>query len=159
MLNSDLLSNIVDGTLQLQLGQQQFTSVSTDSREIEAGALFVPLIAARNGHDFLHTAIKKGAIAALWQKEQPLPQGLPDNVQLYFVEDTLAALQQMAQNYRQQVNPIVIAVTGSNGKTTTKDLLFSVFSLQGETYKTQGNYNNHIGLPLTVLSMPQHADI
>lgn len=67
MLNSDLLSNIVDGTLQLQLGQQQFTSVSTDSREIEAGALFVPLIAARNGHDFLHTAIKKrgdrGAVA------------------------------------------------------------------------------------------------
>ncbi len=155
MLSSTLLAGLTDSIRLEEESPKHFTSVSTDTRHLTKGALFVPLIGDRfNGHDFIDVAIKSGASAAIWQIDQPLPKELPEDFQLYFVKDTLITLQQMAKAYRQKVNPNVIAVTGSNGKTTTKDLLSAVLSLHGETYKTQGNYNNHIGLPLTLLCMP-----
>ncbi|TWI55778.1 UDP-N-acetylmuramoyl-tripeptide--D-alanyl-D-alanine ligase [Halalkalibacter nanhaiisediminis] len=159
MLNSLLLAELTESIRLPENAPKPFTAVSTDTRKITKDALFVPLIGDRfNGHDFLNAAVSSGASAAIWQVGQPLPKELPNDFQLYFVKDTLAALQQMAKTYRQLVNPIVIAVTGSNGKTTTKDLLSAVLSLHGETYKTQGNYNNHIGLPLTILSMPSSTE-
>ncbi|KMK77115.1 UDP-N-acetylmuramoyl-tripeptide--D-alanyl-D-alanine ligase [Alkalihalobacillus pseudalcaliphilus] len=132
----------------------QFRAVSIDTRTLKAGDLYIPLVANRNGHLFIDKAIENGAQAALWNKNEPLPSSLPPGFQLYMVEDTLKALQKMAENYRAMVNPIVIAITGSNGKTTTKDLVEAVLSLEAVTYKTQGNFNNHIGLPLTILAMP-----
>ncbi|ERN53237.1 UDP-N-acetylmuramoyl-tripeptide--D-alanyl-D-alanine ligase [Alkalihalophilus marmarensis] len=154
MLTSSLLEGLTIST-RLNETEQSFTAVSTDTRTIVAGALFVPLKGERfNGHDYVDAAIKSGAQAALWEEGQPVPADLPDDFQLYVVKDTLFTLQEMASAYRVKINPKVIGITGSNGKTTTKDILASLLSLEGETYKTQGNYNNHIGLPLTILAMP-----
>ncbi|WP_088104999.1 UDP-N-acetylmuramoyl-tripeptide--D-alanyl-D-alanine ligase [Halalkalibacter urbisdiaboli] len=154
MLTSSLIQSILLST-RFSEGERNFSSVSTDTRTLQPDALFVPLVGERfNGHTFITTAIERGATAALWQEGQPVPKDLPVKFQLYFVKDTLHALQQMAAKYREQLNPTVIAITGSNGKTTTKDILFSLLSLHGDTYKTQGNYNNHIGLPLTILATP-----
>ncbi|OLS37382.1 UDP-N-acetylmuramoylalanyl-D-glutamate--2,6-diaminopimelate ligase [Alkalihalophilus pseudofirmus] len=154
MLTSSLLDSLTIST-RLNETEQSFTAVSTDTRTIVEGALFVPLKGERfNGHDYVDAAIKSGALAALWEEGQPVPPALPDDFQLYVVKDTLFALQEMASAYRVKINPKVIGITGSNGKTTTKDILASLLSLEGETYKTQGNYNNHIGLPLTILAMP-----
>ncbi|MBM0065258.1 UDP-N-acetylmuramoyl-tripeptide--D-alanyl-D-alanine ligase [Alkalicoccobacillus gibsonii] len=132
-----------------------FSSVSIDTRSLQEGALYVPISGERfDGHQFIEKAIEEGAQASIWQKDMPVPASLPAEFQLYFVEDTLLALQKLAKLYRKEVNPKVIGVTGSNGKTTVKDMLASILSYAGTTYKTQGNYNNHIGLPLTILGMP-----
>lgn len=132
-----------------------FSSVSIDTRSLQEGALYVPISGERfDGHQFIEKAIEEGAQASIWQKDIPVPASLPAEFQLYFVEDTLLALQKLAKLYRKEVNPKVIGVTGSNGKTTVKDMLASILSYAGTTYKTQGNYNNHIGLPLTILGMP-----
>ncbi|MFK3937034.1 UDP-N-acetylmuramoyl-tripeptide--D-alanyl-D-alanine ligase [Alkalihalobacillus sp. NPDC078783] len=132
-----------------------YTSVSIDTRTLQQNALYVPISGERfDGHQFIESAIEQGAQAAIWQKDEPVPVSLPTDFQLYFVEDTLLALQKLAKLYRKEVNPKVIGVTGSNGKTTVKDMLASILSFAGPTYKTQGNYNNHIGLPLTILGMP-----
>ncbi|TSB46323.1 UDP-N-acetylmuramoyl-tripeptide--D-alanyl-D-alanine ligase [Alkalicoccobacillus porphyridii] len=136
--------------------EQSFSSVSIDTRTLQKGALYVPIVGERfDGHIFIEKAIQAGAKAAVWQKDYAVPSSVPDNFQLYYVEDTLKALQQLSKEYRKLIDPIVIAVTGSNGKTTVKDMLFSILSLTGTTYKTQGNFNNHIGMPLTILGMPK----
>ncbi|BAB06289.1 UDP-N-acetylmuramoyl-tripeptide--D-alanyl-D-alanine ligase [Halalkalibacterium halodurans] len=135
-----------------------FTGVSTDTRTIQEGNLFVPLIGERfDGHDYVEQALSKGAQASLWATSVPVPESLKNEDRLLFVNDTLFALQAMAKAYLRQTEPTVVAVTGSNGKTTVKDLLYATLAPLGSIYKTQGNYNNHIGLPLTVLSMPANC--
>lgn len=131
--------------------------VSTDSRQIVQGGLFVPLVGDRfDGHAYVEQAIADGAHAALWQQDHPLPK---TSLPLILVEDTLEALQQLASSYIRTLPVKVVAVTGSNGKTTTKDLIASVLSRTFRVHKTDGNFNNHIGLPLTVLRMPKDTDI
>lgn len=133
------------------------TGVSTDSRSLNQGELFIPLIGENfDGHDFINVAKDKGAIAVLWQKTKPIPNV---DMILILVEDTLTALQEMAKYYLHLVNPRVVGVTGSNGKTTTKDLLSSILSRRYVVHKTKGNLNNQIGLPLTILSMPANTEI
>lgn len=122
-----------------------------DSRKIEKGFLFVPLIAERNGHDFVKQASDAGAIASFWSEDLT---HAPKNLPLIIVEDTLKALQQMASYYLETVKPEIVAITGSNGKTTTKDMVAKVLSEKYQTHKTAGNFNNAIGLPLTILEMP-----
>ncbi|TVY00580.1 UDP-N-acetylmuramoyl-tripeptide--D-alanyl-D-alanine ligase [Cohnella terricola] len=127
--------------------------VSTDTRHIRPGQLFVPLRGERfDGHEYIEAAKEAGASAALWDRAIPLPDvGMP----LILVEDTLAALQKLAAAYlNKRLTAKVIAITGSNGKTTTKDLISSVLATRYLVHKTEGNYNNHIGLPLTVLGAP-----
>ncbi|WP_208754655.1 Mur ligase domain-containing protein [Schnuerera ultunensis] len=127
--------------------------VSTDSRTIGKGQLFIPLIGENfNGHSFIEQAIKKGAIASLWDKSQPIPEL---DFPFILVEDTLIALQQLAKEYREQLNVKVIGITGSNGKTTTKDIIASILSTKYKTKKTKGNYNNLIGAPLTLLELDE----
>lgn len=139
---------------------QGYENVYTDSRQEVNNGLFVPIVGERfDGHDFVHQASKNGASGALWQKDKQVPVGLPADFQLYFVEDTLKGLQQLAHLFRKEINPIVIGVTGSNGKTTTKDLVETVLQSSYITFKTQGNFNNHIGLPLTILSMPADCEV
>lgn len=118
-----------------------------DSRLIGPGDLFVPLKGARDGHDFIATAFDQGAAATL--TERPIEQG-----PYILVDDVLAAFQRLAQYYLEKMPVDVLAVTGSNGKTTTKDMLAQLLATTYKTYKTQGNYNNEIGLPYTVLHMP-----
>ena len=122
-----------------------------DSRLIESGDLFVPLKGARDGHDFIPTAFAQGAAATL--SERPVAEGA-----YILVDDVLTAFQRLAQYYLEKMQVDVVAVTGSNGKTTTKDMLAHLLATTYKTYKTQGNYNNEIGLPYTVLHMPEDTE-
>ena len=122
-----------------------------DSRLIESGDLFVPLKGARDGHDFIPTAFAQGAAATL--SERPVAEGA-----YILVDDVLTAFQRLAQYYLEKMQVDVLAVTGSNGKTTTKDMLAQLLATSYKTYKTQGNYNNEIGLPYTVLHMPENTE-
>ena len=122
-----------------------------DSRLIESGDLFVPLKGARDGHDFIATAFAQGAAATL--SEHPVAEGA-----YILVDDVLTAFQRLAQYYLEKMQVDVLAVTGSNGKTTTKDMLAQLLATSYKTYKTQGNYNNEIGLPYTVLHMPEDTE-
>lgn len=127
-----------------------------DSRKIEKDFLFVPLIAERNGHDFINDAQKSGATVSLWSENL---KNAPKDIPLIVVKDTLKALQEMAVFYLNTVDPKVVAITGSNGKTTTKDMVNKVLEKKYKTHKTDGNFNNEIGLPLTILNMPKCTEI
>lgn len=122
-----------------------------DSRLIESGDLFVPLKGARDGHDFIATAFAQGAATTL--SEHPVAEGA-----YILVDDVLTAFQRLAQYYLEKMQVDVLAVTGSNGKTTTKDMLAQLLATTYKTYKTQGNYNNEIGLPYTVLHIPEDTE-
>jgi len=151
--------SFVNGSLKTTSHTTNYISgVSTDTRKINKGDLFIPLVGDRfNGHAFLEEAEQQGAVAALWQKDQPLIDRV--SIPIIFVSDTLLALQNLSQRYREQINPTVVAITGSNGKTTTKDLVSAILATSFRIHKTEGNLNNHIGVPLTLLSMPEDTEI
>jgi len=131
--------------------------VSTDSRTIKEGQLFIPLIGEQfNGHKFIEQAIEKGARASLWCKDESLPD---IDFPFILVEDTLKALHQLAKEYRNQLNVKIVGITGSNGKTTTKDITASLISTKYNTKKTMGNYNNFIGVPLTLLALDEDTEV
>ncbi|WP_042357647.1 UDP-N-acetylmuramoyl-tripeptide--D-alanyl-D-alanine ligase [Bacillus rubiinfantis] len=133
------------------------SGVTIDSRNIEPGNLFVPFRGEHvDGHRYVEEAIGKGAAAALWQADVPNP---PENLPILIVDDCLVALQELARAYRHELNVKVVGITGSNGKTTTKDITSSLLSLKYKVQKTEGNFNNHLGLPLTVLSLREDTDI
>lgn len=137
-------------------GTFSIVGVSTDTRSIREGNLFVPLIGESfDGHSFVSEAIAAGAAAALWQSGRPNP---PSGVPLIIVKDTLIALQRLAKAYREQLPVRIIGITGSNGKTTTKDLAASVLATTYKVHKTKGNLNNHIGLPLTLLQLAEDTE-
>ncbi|MBP2622679.1 UDP-N-acetylmuramoyl-tripeptide--D-alanyl-D-alanine ligase [Streptococcus oricebi] len=121
-----------------------------DSRLIGPGDLFLPLKGERDGHDFIATAFENGAVLTLSEKPVAFPHLL--------VTDVLASLQKLASYYLEKTGVDVLAVTGSNGKTTTKDMLAQLLASRYRTYKTQGNYNNEIGLPYTILQMPERTE-
>lgn len=131
--------------------------VSTNSRCIESGVLFIPLQGERfDGHIYVEQAMKDGAVGAMWQSDhEDAPQGHP----IIIVANTYAALQRLAQAYLAKRQVKVVAITGSNGKTTTKDMIAAVLAARYRVHKTDGNFNNHIGLPLTILSMPEDTEI
>ena len=132
------------------------TGVSIDSRTTSAGDLFIPFRGEQvNGHNYVEQAIKQGAVASLWMKDEPNP---PANFPLIFVEDPELALQEMARVYRGMLQCKVVGITGSNGKTSTKDLIASVLSPYFNVRKTEGNYNNELGLPLTILSLEEDTE-
>ena len=131
--------------------------VSIDSRKVTDGNLFVPLLGEQvDGHRYVEKAMNQGAAASLWQQNVPNP---PKDVPIILVEDTEVALQELARSYRQQLNVKVIGVTGSNGKTTTKDMTAALLATTYKVHKTSGNYNNHLGLPLTILSIQEDTDV
>lgn len=133
------------------------TGVVTDSRKITTGCLFVPLVGDKfDGHHYAAAALAAGAAGTLWQRDKgPVPEGGG----VILVEDTLEALQKLSAAYLKEVAPKVVAVTGSNGKTTTKDIIMALLEVQYKVHKTEGNFNNHIGLPLTILSMAEDTEI
>lgn len=135
-------------------------SIMTDSRKVQPNSLFIPIIGERfDAHDFIESAIEHGAIATLWAREYPVPTHLKNKCFFFYVDDTVEGLQTLASYYRKRINPTVIGITGSNGKTTTKDLLAAMLETTYKTHKTAGNLNNHIGLPLTILSMPSDTEM
>lgn len=131
-------------------------SVSFDSRKAKQNSLFVPLKGETDGHDYVQSAIKNGAIATLWSR----PAGeAPEEIAVILVDDTLEALQKLAKAYLEMIHPKVVAITGSNGKTTTKDMTAAVLAARYRVHKTQGNYNNEIGVPMTILEMPKDTEV
>ncbi|MBS4206483.1 UDP-N-acetylmuramoyl-tripeptide--D-alanyl-D-alanine ligase [Bacillus sp. FJAT-50079] len=131
--------------------------VCIDTRKIQKGNLFIPFKGENtDGHRFVMPAIEAGASAVLWQKDVPNP---PKNIPVLIVEDTLLALQQLARSYRNELSAKIIGITGSNGKTTTKDIAAAIFSQAYHVHKTEGNFNNHIGLPLTILGMDEATEV
>ena len=129
--------------------------VSIDTRTIEEGNVFVPFKGEyADGHRFIEMAFSKGAGVTLSEE----PYGESDYPVIH-VTDGLAALQSIAREYLTLVNPAVIAVTGSNGKTTTKDMLECVLSTKYKVQKTPGNFNNEIGMPLTILQLDEDTEV
>ncbi|MBQ8868435.1 MAG: UDP-N-acetylmuramoyl-tripeptide--D-alanyl-D-alanine ligase [Oscillospiraceae bacterium] len=129
------------------------TSVTTDTREIKEGSLFVALKGERfDGHDFAAEAVKKGAVAVLSERDA---ECYNEQIPLIVVEDTYKALLSLAAGYRRMLEMSAVGVTGSVGKTTTKDMIAAVLSAAVKTGKTQGNFNNHIGVPRTIFSLSE----
>ncbi|MBD5805605.1 UDP-N-acetylmuramoyl-tripeptide--D-alanyl-D-alanine ligase [Lactobacillus sp. 0.1XD8-4] len=134
----------------------EVTSVSFDSRHLEQGSLFVPLQGVQDGHQYVPSAFTNGAAASLWASDHEITdQAHP----LLVVSDPLKALQQLGKYYLHKINPIVVAVTGSNGKTTTKDMIASILSTQFNVTKTYANFNNEIGVPVTLLNMESNTEV
>ena len=146
---------MTDGQLLQGDPSSPISMVHFDSRKIEPQGLFIALTrGARDGHIFLHDALDKGAGAALISKPESQTQKIKD-LSLILVRDTEKAFQHLAQAYRQQLEIPVIAVTGSNGKTTTKDMLAHLLAKKLNVFKTYKNLNNHLGLPLSLLQIKQ----
>lgn len=134
---------------------QQYPSVQTDTRALKAGDLYFALKGPNfNGNDFAQAALDAGAAYAIVDEPPASP-----NERILLVEDVLSTLQHLAKHHREQFSIPFIAITGSNGKTTTKELVSTVLAARYRTYTTQGNLNNHIGIPLTILRVKPDAEM
>ncbi|MGO1367777.1 MAG: UDP-N-acetylmuramoyl-tripeptide--D-alanyl-D-alanine ligase [Senegalia sp. (in: firmicutes)] len=135
----------------------KINGVSKDTRTIKRDELYIPIIGENfDGHDFIAKAIENGAIASLWDKNHPIPD---IDFPFILVDDTLKAVQKLSKEYRDSLDLKVIGITGSNGKTSTKDILSSILKTKYKTYKTKGNLNNELGVPLTLLSLSEDTEI
>lgn len=137
------------------IGDWAVSGVSIDTRTIQPGDLFVALKAARDGHDFVAQALAKGAGAALVSHR---PEGVAEDAPLLIVEDVLPGLEALGISARARTAAQVVAVTGSVGKTSTKEMLRDVLSAQGKTHVAEASYNNHWGVPLTLARMPADTE-
>lgn len=149
------------GKLQEKLQRMEIKGISIDSRTVREGELFIAIRGDRfDGHAFVPDAIKKGAWGALverdaLERDYAVMAGLRNVIP---VENTLIALQEMSMMHRNKFPVLLIGVTGSNGKTTTKEMLASILQQAGPVLKTEGNLNNHIGVPLMLLRLEaRHA--
>ncbi|MEL6650072.1 MAG: UDP-N-acetylmuramoyl-tripeptide--D-alanyl-D-alanine ligase [Bacteroidota bacterium] len=135
----------------------QHQKICTDTRKVKPGDIFLALKGDRfNGNTFAAKALDAGAVAVVVDEEAFCEAGDPRYI---LVEDGLRALQDLSRAYRRTLEIPFLGITGSNGKTTTKELVHAVLSTAKKTFATQGNYNNHIGVPLTLLSIPQDTEI
>ncbi|HEV7588294.1 MAG TPA: UDP-N-acetylmuramoyl-tripeptide--D-alanyl-D-alanine ligase, partial [Longimicrobium sp.] len=138
-------------------GAVELTGVSTDTRKIAPGSLFVALKGESfDAHDFLAGAFDAGAAAAVVSR---IPPDAPQDRRYYVVDDTLHALGRLGRHRRRALAAKVVAVAGSNGKTTTKDLLRAALSPRYRVHATTGNLNNQVGVPLTLLAAPEDAEV
>lgn len=146
----------VNGTINKNIDTTDFfiENVSTDTRTIKNGDLFVPIVGENfDGHNFIEIAFEKGAKACLTEKN------IETDKILIKVEDTKKALKDLAKYYRSLFKIPVVAITGSAGKTTTKDIVASVLAQKYNVLKTEGNFNNEIGLPLTVFRIDEKTEV
>lgn len=143
--------------------EQEILDISTDSRTIKAGSLFIPIKGERfDGHDFIKNALEKGAAGTLTNKDLCEVEYGKDEYKdriMIKVDDTLKALRDIAAYYRKKFSIPFIGITGSVGKTSTKDMIASVLSQEYNVLKTQGNYNNEIGVPLTIFNLDDHHQV
>lgn len=145
----------------LQKGLQEIVEgISTDSRTIKTNHLFIPLVGENfDGHDFITSAKEKGASAILCEKNKKISLAGLENIYIIEVQNTLIALQDISTYYRELFSIPFIAITGSTGKTSTKDMVSSVLSYKYDVLKNIGNLNNHIGLPLTIFNLDKHHEV
>ena len=149
----EMVTRITAGDLPAGTPNCSLTGISTDSRNLKPGELFIPLRGARfDGHDYLSQAVKNGAAACL---SEEVVAGLP--VPVIRVADTLRALGDLAAANRLNLHGPLVGITGSAGKTTTKEMLAAILEQQGPGLKTAGNFNNLIGVHLTLFDLqPEH---
>jgi UDP-N-acetylmuramoyl-tripeptide--D-alanyl-D-alanine ligase len=133
----------------------QATGVSIDTRTLQPGDLFVALRDVRDGHDFVAQALEKGAAAAMVSR---IPEGVSGTAPLLIVPDVLQALGALGAAARARTKARVVGITGSVGKTSTKEMLRAILSGQGKTHAAEASYNNHWGVPLTLARMPADTD-
>ena len=144
------------GRLAGTFGGKLFKGVSTDTRTIQPGSLFIALAGERfDGHEFAAQAAAKGAAGVIVSR----PVDVPAGIAVIEVQNTRTALQDLARFHRQRYTIPVVAVTGSNGKTTTKDMVAAVLASRFNVLKTEANFNNEIGLPLTLLKLAPSHDV
>lgn len=159
-MNSLPLSNIAtwaSGELSPH-GEVVISRLSTDSRTLQSGDLFVALRGENfDGHRFVEKAVERGAAGAV--VERTWKAITPSSFPLIRVDDVLAAYQRIAAEYRRSLSLKVIAITGSNGKTTTKDFVAAALGYRFRVTKTEGNFNNHVGLPRTMLEASSTDEI
>lgn len=159
MITIDEIISITGGAIVGEYSRTEINGVSTDSRTINPGNLFIPLKGKRfDGHTFIDKAFKSGASSTLISKEyinNLNRESLRGRIVIQ-VEDTLKALQSLANMHRRRYNIPVIAITGSNGKTTTKEMAYSILNNGLITLRNEGNLNNHVGVPLTVFRLSAH---
>ncbi len=136
--------------------QTEVTGVCFDTRHLAPGNLFIPLVGTHDGHAFIDQAIAGGAAATLWAADHA--SKLPTEIPALVVSDPLTAFQELSQYYLAKINPRVIAVTGSNGKTTTKDMIAAILAGEFNVTKTFDNFNNEIGVPYTILQMESNTE-
>jgi len=149
-LNLAFVARACGGQLKGPMVEAIFNGVSSDSRRIRPGEIFVALQGdCFDGHDFLRQAAERGAAAAIVSDPRKVPDAF--DLPVIHVPNTLTALQQLAANYRKLMPLKTIAVTGSNGKTSTKEMLAALLAGRFQTIKSEGNLNNHIGVPLSLL--------
>lgn len=130
---------------------QKISGVTIDSRKVKEGYVFVAIVGERSdGHDFAESAVQNGALCCISEKE------LPENVPYILVKSSAAALQDAARYYRSTLDIKIVGITGSVGKTSTKEMVSSVVSQKYATLKTEGNYNNELGLPLTIFNIEDY---
>ncbi|UFJ43159.1 UDP-N-acetylmuramoyl-tripeptide--D-alanyl-D-alanine ligase [Brevibacillus humidisoli] len=149
------VASMAEGLLISGNPHQLITSVHFDSRQLEKGGLFIPVVGERDGHDFFHHAVEKGAAAAFISDEAKIPKELPEDFGLILVNDTVRAFEKWAGKYRKQYSLPFIAVTGSNGKTTTKDITAHLLADWMSVYKTYKSFNNHLGVPYSLLQIEE----
>lgn len=136
-------------------GESKVFSVCTDSREAGKGCMFIAIVGERvDGHNFMKSVIASGAACALCSR---IPEDIGD-FPIILVEDTVTALGRLGHNYSASCRAKRVGVTGSVGKTTTKEFIASVLSTAGKVWKTEGNFNSTIGLPMSLLTLPADAD-
>lgn len=154
-LTADTIIEATGGRL-LSGEARAFDGVSIDSRTIRDDDIFFALRGERfNGHDFLNDALSRAGGAVI----DSFPRALPANKTIIQVKDTLRALQDLAHYRRTRLNIPVVAITGSNGKTTTKEMTHSILSRRFNAFKNKGNLNNHIGLPLSLAGVAPDVEV
>jgi len=144
-----------------KLPRLTFSGVSIDSREIEKDDIFIAIKGENHdGHDFIEDVVEKGIKAAIVSYEKyPGLLKLRGKIHFFKVGDTLKALQELGRIHREKFNQKVLAITGTNGKTTTKEMLYSILSLENTVLKSPGNFNNQYGVPLTLLKLTEEHEI
>lgn len=131
--------------------------VSTDSRTVEEGNLYIPIVGEKfDGHDFAFDALEKGASAIIWEKKRFLPR---NDIPVIIVEDSFKAMTTLARSYRLSLKCKVVALTGSNGKTTTRDIITGLLKQKYKVQYTKKNFNNEYGLPKTIFEFDEDLEV
>ena len=156
-VNIDFILKATAGKLKGKKNDIEVQSICLDSRQAKEGALFVPIVGEKvDAHDFIKKVYESGIRVSLSEKEDI---EVPEDMSIILVKNSVKALQDIAKAYREGINIPIVAITGSVGKTTTKEMISLALSAQKKVYKTPANQNSQVGVPKTVLESDLSADV
>ena len=159
MLTAAMIATATGGTLVSGDPQTTVNGFSIDSRTLQPGDLFFAIVADRDGHDFVDAAVTNGASVIVVERDRPAGASAQGAPSVIVVDDTTRALQNLGRFVRREAAVKVVAITGSAGKTTTKETMAEFLSAKYRVVKNKGNLNNHLGLPLSLLELRHGADV